>query len=225
MYLIEKNLNKLYSIGYTTFLEPNELNEVKSALKKENYSIYKPFIESEKNIIYLKQPEVILLKINSKINLTHREILGTLFSLNIDMSLFGEIVITKNEYFFYTFKYLENYLKENLNIISNTHITLEEVDINTLKDYKKEYEEINIITSSLRIDNVIKVLIHTNREIVKEKIKDKDILINYEILTNNSRVLKQNDIFSIRRYGKYKYIGIIKETKKNNYLIKILKYK
>ena len=37
--------------------------------------------------------------------------------------------------------------------------------------------------------------------------------------------LKENDVFSIKRLGKYKYIGIIKETKSKNYIIKCLKYK
>ena len=37
-------------------------------------------------------------------------------------------------------------------------------------------------------------------------------------------ILKENDIFSIRRYGKYKFIGVVKNTKKDNYIIKYLKY-
>ena len=36
--------------------------------------------------------------------------------------------------------------------------------------------------------------------------------------------LKENDIFSIRRYGKYKFVGIVKSTKKNNFIVRYLKY-
>ena len=50
------------------------------------------------------------------------------------------------------------------------------------------------------------------------------ILLNHDLLKNNSYVLKPGDIFSIRRFGKYKYVGVIKNTKKDNYIIKCLKY-
>ena len=56
-------------------------------------------------------------------------------------------------------------------------------------------------------------------------IKDKLIRINYELLNKSSYIIKENDIISIRKYGKYRFIGIIKETKKDNYLIEVNKYK
>ncbi len=49
-------------------------------------------------------------------------------------------------------------------------------------------------------------------------------MLNYELANNNSRKLNNGDIFSIRRFGKFKYLGIIKETKSNNLLVKYLKY-
>ena len=33
--------------------------------------------------------------------------------------------------------------------------------------------------------------------------------------------LNDNDIFSIRKYGKYRFDGVVKNTKKDNYVIKI----
>ena len=66
-------------------------------------------------------------------------------------------------------------------------------------------------------------LIHCNRDIINNKIKDKEILVNYNIV-KNSYNLKVGDILSIRKYGKYKYKGIIKTTKKNNYIVRIDKY-
>ena len=109
-------------------------------------------------------------------------------------------------------------------MIKNSHIDLIEVPLETLKDYQKEYEEIEIIASSTRIDTVISRLIQTSRPNIIEKIKNKEIILNYEILKNNSYQLKENDIFSIRRHGKYQYIGIIKETKNKNYIIQCRKY-
>ena len=42
MYLVEKTINKLYTCGYTFFLNPRDLNEVISHLKKNSYQIFDP---------------------------------------------------------------------------------------------------------------------------------------------------------------------------------------
>ena len=226
MYKIEKNLNRLYRKEATFFLDPNEQLELARKLKKESYQIYKPYPDSEKNIYYIKEePKVILYEIKSKVPLEHREILGTLFSLNITSELFGDIVITNNHYYIYVLENIAPYIKNNLLMIKNTHIELIEVPLDTLKDYHKEFETIEIIASSTRIDTVISRLIQTSRPNVIEKIKNKEIILNYEILKNNSYQLKENDTFSVRRYGKYQYIGIKKETKSKNYIIECKKYK
>ena len=226
MYKIEKNLNRLYRKEATFFLDPKEQLELAKKLKKEPYQIYKPYPDSEKNIFYIKEePKVILYEIKSKIPLEHREILGTLFSLNITSELFGDIVITNNHYYIYVLESIAPYIKNNLLLIKNSHIELIEIPLETLKEYHKEYEAIEIIASSTRIDTVISRLIQTSRPNIIEKIKNKEIILNYDILKNNSYQLKENDIFSIRRYGKYQYIGIKKETKSKNYIIECKKYK
>lgn len=226
MYKIEKNLNRLYRKETTFFLDPKEQLELAKKLKKEPYQIYKPYPDSEKNIFYIKEePKVILYEIKSKIPLEHREILGTLFSLNITSELFGDIVITNNHYYIYVLESIAPYIKNNLLLVKNSRIELIEVPLETLKEYHKEYETIEIIASSTRIDTVISRLIQTSRPNIIEKIKNKEIILNYDILKNNSYQLKENDIFSIRRYGKYQYIGIKKETKSKNYIIECKKYK
>lgn len=48
MYYIEKNLTRLRNGQFTFFLDPKELNEVKSKLKKDEYSIFYPYKDSEK---------------------------------------------------------------------------------------------------------------------------------------------------------------------------------
>ncbi len=225
MYIIEKCLNKLYHNQPTFFLDPNEQQELKKKLKKGTYQIYKPYLDSEKNIFYkTTPPKVTLLEIKSKIPLQHREILGTIFSLNITQELFGDIIIKENHYYIYVIDQIVPYLKNNLLTIKNTKIELIETPIELLKNYQKQYESIQLITSSLRIDTIIARIIKTSRPNIIEKIKNKEIILNYNILKNNSYQLKENDVFSIRRHGKYKFIKIVKQTKNHNYIIECYKY-
>ena len=225
MYLVEKTINKLNSTGYTYFLNPKDLKEVTNHLKKNSYNIYKPYPDSEKNIIYKNIiPELILYEIKIGIPIRHSDILGTLYSLQIDESLFGDIAVFNNHYYFYTFKNMKTFFEMEFIKIKNSHIELIERNIDLLKDFKHNFLELKIITSSLRIDSVLAKIIHTNRESIKDLIKDKNVIYNYEILKSGSKLITENDTFSVRKIGKFKFNKIISSTKKENLIISILKY-
>ena len=55
-------------------------------------------------------------------------------------------------------------------------------------------------------------------------IKKKEIILNYDFLKDNSYKLRDNDVFSIKRIGKFKYNGVIKNTKSNHYIVKVYQY-
>ena len=225
MYNIKKNIDRLKRNEATFFLEPNEIKEVGKYFKQKEINIFKPFKEAEKVILYKERlPKVVLFKIITKEQFRHQDILGSIFSLNIDKEMFGDIVIDDNNYYFYLLESMKDYFLTNFKKVKNSYIELEEVDINSLKDYKRKYQELELVIRSERIDIVVSNITNTSRSKVKEKFQNKDVMLNYEILTNSSYLLKEEDIFSIRRYGKFKYIGRIKETKKNNYIVKIYKY-
>ena len=114
MYFVEKNITRLRNYQPTFFLDPKELKEVTSKLKKDEYSIYKPYLDSEKNILYHKnKPEVLLYEIHCNSLLRHQDILGSLYSLNIDKGLFGDILIINGKYYIYILKILKNYFESN----------------------------------------------------------------------------------------------------------------
>lgn len=224
-YNIEKNVNKIYRGENTNFLDPSTYKNVVSKLKNINYNTYYPYNDCDKVIIYTNEvPKIRVLEIISYDKLTHREILGSLFGLNISGDLFGDIIIYNNHYYIMVIESIYNLIMSELNMIGNHKIELKEVSLNTIENYTKKYEEIELIVSSLRIDNVISNIIGTSREGIKRKFLDDEIILNYEICHKLNYELKENDIFSIRKYGKYKYNGVIKTTKKNNFIVKVLKY-
>ena len=225
MYLTEKTINYLNNNGYTLFLNPKELQEVTNHLKKHSYYLYKPYPYSEKNIIYTYQePPLTLYEIKIGIPIKHSDILGTLYSLQIEDNLFGDIIVDNNHYYFYTYSYMKTFFEMEFLKIKNSHIELIERDTNYLNDYKPHFLEITIINNSLRIDSIIAKVIHTNRDNVKELIKDKKIIYNCDILKNNAKILHEGDTFSIRKFGKFKFDSILANTKKDNLVIQILKY-
>lgn len=225
MYTIQKNLNRLNNYQPTFFLDPKEQKLLQGKLKKKDYKIYLPYPDSEKVIFYTDNiPDVLLYEIKSKQNISHQDILGSLFALNISKEMFGDIVISDGRYYVYIFPLLQNYFESNFRKVRNSAVEVSLVDKKCLQDFRRSYEEGQVIVSSERIDTVIAAIIHTSRTLIKEKIKDKEIMINHDILKEVSYVLKEGDVFSIRKFGKYKYGGIIKQTKKDNYILQYFKY-
>ena len=224
-YITEKNINRIKRNEPSYFLDPNTYKEVIKKIKKEDYHIYYPYKDSDKVIIYTKElPKIRLLEILSYEKITHREIMGSLFGLQIDSGLFGDIIITNNHYYIMVLEQIYSLIINEYNMVGNKHIKLKEVPLSTLDNYERTYQELELIVSSLRIDNVISSIIGTSREAIKKKFQDDEIILNYETCHKINYVLKENDVFSIRKYGKYRFINIIKQSKKGHYLIKCNKY-
>lgn len=139
--------------------------------------------------------------------------------------MFGDVVLYDNRYFIFILPIIRDYLLTNLIMIRNSHIYLEELSKDYLYDYCREFERLELIVSSNRVDTVISSLIHTGRSNISNLIKKKEILLNYDFLKDNSYKLRKEDTFSIRGIGKFKYNGELKRTKGNHIIIEIFKYK
>lgn len=225
VYKINNAVEKIKTGKNTQFLDIRELKIVTGKLKKNEYNVYYPYKDSEKVMLYTEKiPKVKLFKIYTVENIRHQDILGSLFALNIDSSYFGDIVFYNDYYYVFVSDDLALYIKDNLKMVGNKKVSLEEVNLNVLDNYERKYEEKEMIISSLRIDNVVSGIINTSRKVALDKIKNKEVIVNYDVMNKNSYILKENDIFSIRRYGKYKFVGIVKSTKKNNFIVRYLKY-
>jgi len=215
IYKIDNSIERLEKNKSTLFLDQKEYRDIKGKLKNINYNIYLPYKDSEKLILYTKNiPKVSLFKIKSYNKLRHQDILGSLLGLNISSSYLGDIIVDNDNYYFYIISELDDYLINNLTYIGNNKIQIESISLNELENYERKYEELEFIVSSNRIDNILSKIINTNRDKIINKINNKEVIVNYNILMKHSYVLK----------GKYKYLGIINNTKKNKLVIKCLKY-
>lgn len=224
-YLIENNIEKLLRGEETDFLLPLEVKLIISKLKKKGYKTYIPYPEADKVILYVKEkPEISLFKINCNNHLRHQDILGALFNQGINNNSFGDIVIDKHNYYFYLLPKLDDFIINNFTKIAKYNISLTKIDTNYLNDFQKPYEINKIIVPSLRLDAVLSCVIKRSRKEVSELIDNKKVIINYEVTTKKTYILKEDDIFSIHKYGKYKFIEVKKTTKKDRLVVEYIKY-
>lgn len=222
---LNNNLEKVLQGKPSNFLNPIDTKFLQHTLNRmhQDYQVFKPFKESEKLIIYKEILDISLLEIKCKEKLTHQEILGSLFSHNIEEDVFGDIIIS-NKYYIVVKDKIKDYFLIHYKNIGKKKITLEERNLAIIKNYKLSYKEIKLIISSLRVDNIISKLIPTSRSLALEMIHLKKITLNYQLLKNKNYQLKEGDIFSIRGIGKFKFEKIHQITKNKKYQIIIKKY-
>lgn len=220
----EKVLETLQRGGSSLFLDPLEFKTILHILPRKSYDIWEPFKESDYKIVYHDiKPKVCCFKIDCEEKLTHPMIMGSLYALNIESGYIGDIVVGESCYFF-IMSSLKEYICHHLKVIGSYPIKLIEVDPNILKDYERTYEEEEILVSSLRLDVLLSKIGHTSRRIIKEKLMNEEVTLNYEITRNGTIELKEGDIFSMRKYGKFKFVGIKGTTKRGNLIVKLCKY-
>lgn len=225
---IKNNYEKILRGEYTDFLNPSEYLQVSAYLNKSHikYQVFKPFNDCTKVIIYKdKLPDVSLLEIKTKEVLKHRDILGALFSHNINISKYGDIIVSDNNYYIIVLSSIKKYLLMHLNMISKNKVQVEEVSMELVSNYQLEYEELQILVSSLRLDNIVSSLINSSRHKTDILFKDKYILVNYLVNNKKTYLVKDKDIISIRGYGKYLLDTVLKRTAKDKYILRIYKYK
>lgn len=225
MYEIEKNIEKILTGRSTGFLMPNISKEIQNRLGKKKANVYIPFKEAEKIILYGDTlPKVKCYKIECSNELKHSSILGSLFGLNISAETFGDIAFWDGNFYFFVLDEISELVWKDLKLIGKDAVNLVMVPVDTLDDYQREYEKLEFVVSSLRIDGFLGKIVGCNRKKSQEIILEKEVFVNYEVLERIHYIMKINDVFSIKGYGKYVFKGIIGNTKKDNYIVSVWKY-
>lgn len=156
--------------------------------------------------------------------LSHRDFLGSLMNLGIEREMLGDIKINDNVGYLFCLDKISEYIVENLNRIKHTTVKCEIIDeIPEFLNETPEAEE--IIVSSIRIDTVVAKVFNMSRNAVSQLVNQQKIFINSKLIYKDSILLKENDIVSVRGYGKFIYVEPINETKKHKIVISVIKYK
>lgn len=208
----------------TNFLNEYEYKFLCNSLKYLNidFNTYSVNDYCSKVIIYFGEYDNFITTYKIDNNFTHREILGTLFSLGYTYDMIGDIITDNDVTYITNLTKYNHILINDLISINKTNIKLIEIDnFNINKD---KFIELDIIIPSYRLDVIVSKLCNLSRNKVTELIKGKKILLNYKECIDTSKLLKYDDILSIRGYGKFIIKDEILTTKKNNFMIKICKY-
>lgn len=231
---IYNRCNNKNIITCTNFLTPTEQSLIKtkkyknvileggSSLSERRRAFFLPDYIQEEN--FEVKEYITALKISfSYTELSHRDFLGTLMGLKIKRECIGDIYVFEKFAYVYLTKDIAKYVLMNLKKVGNVGVRIEEVSIDSVIVPEIKIEEITFTVNSLRLDSILSGTFKISREIAANSIKAGLVMVNYLGVLNPSKILKEDDIISLRGYGKAKVEALGNLSKKGRIFVTIAK--
>ena len=238
-------IEKKNKIEYTDFLDLAQIELVQKFINKiklENYISYGGFEQAErkmfvfypdkfnsmvvkKNLSNIVQIIRVELPEDLKGKYAHRDYLGAVIKLGIERKKVGDIIVDNNGADIIVDKDIVKFLLENLGSLtrfSKSIITVQSIE--DLRPVEIRKEEIEIIVSSMRLDNVVSELARCSRNKALEIINTERVLVNFESETKKTKQIKAGDIVTIRGKGRFFIKEIAGQTRSGRNVIRIEKF-
>ncbi len=155
--------------------------------------------------------------------LTHRDYLGAILNLGIDRSKLGDILTEGKQAIIFVHSALMAFLKEELTRVKHTQVFLEEIGFDDFQ-YTPRYQEIKGTVASVRLDSLLSLAFSSSRSKLSGLIEGAKVYVNGRLITTNSYQVKEDDVISVRGYGKFQYKGRLSKTKKGRIYVSVYKY-
>ena len=238
-------VEKKNKIEYTDFLDLAQIELVQKFINKiklQNYMIYGGFEQAERKMFVIypdKFNSVVVEKNLSNIiqiirielpddlkgKYTHRDYLGAVIKLGIERKKIGDIIVDQNGADIIADKDVVKFLIDNLGSLTRfSKSTISVQNIEGLRPVEIKKEELEIIVSSMRLDNVISELARCSRNKALDIINTERVFINFECETKKTKQVKTGDMITIRGKGRFFVKEIIGQTRSGRTVIKIEKF-
>lgn len=154
--------------------------------------------------------------------LTHRDYLGSILNLGIEREVIGDIIVKEDTGYVFCHNKIADYIVSGLERIKHTVVSLKITD--EVPDVMGDAVDISIQVSSERIDAMIAKLYKMSRGDAVSLIKGRKVYVNGVLCESNSYSPKEEDMISVRGFGRFKSLGVVNTTKKGNSVVRILKW-
>lgn len=237
-----ENKNKIENTDFLDMAQIELVQKFINKIKIENYMTYGGFEQAERKmfVIYPEKfnSEVVSKNLSNIVKIirielpddlkgkyTHRDYLGAVIKLGVKREKVGDIIVDSNGADIIVDKDISKFLLENLGSLtrfSKSTITIENIE--DLRPVEIRKEELDIIVSSLRLDNVISELARCSRNKALDIINMERVFINFQSETKKTKQVKIGDMITIRGKGRFFVKELVGQTKSGRSVIKIEKF-
>ena len=148
--------------------------------------------------------------------LTHSKILGTVLNrLGIDRKLFGDILVTEDKAQIIVDRRFTTLFQDGIQKISKLPVSLVERPFSDMIESKDDYQEKEVLVSSLRLDTSLSSILKLSRSQTSALVEKKLVQVNYHIVEKSDYLVKIGDLISVRRFGRIILLKENGQTKKD----------
>ena len=224
---------------FTSFLGMAELSsfyEEKRSLEYAKPTVFGGIEAAERAVVRFGDPDALGYEENFPIDilaitpladkfaddLTHRDFLGALMSLGIERSLLGDIIVTGKKAYLFCLNRISDFIIENLISVKHTSVSVRKAEAEEIKEIPKGFDKEKLIqVPSERVDAVIAKVYNMSRSAALEYFAQKKVFVNGKQTENTSLTLKQDDVVTVRGYGRFKLTEVVGTSRKGKLNIKV----
>ncbi|ANU27906.1 RNA-binding protein [Planococcus versutus] len=225
-----------YSPKLTDFLDPRQRFIVEAVIgssdvkwitsglfkdaERQRVLLYPSYFEPQQEDFNIT---VFELKYPSKfVSLRHPDILGSLMSLGLDRSKFGDIRIDHERVQLAVMKEVSPYMQSNFITAAKVKVQLTEVtNVADMIETTEEWIEETYTVSSMRLDTVMSSVYNISRQKASALIHGGKVKVNWTSQEQPSFELHESDMISSRGFGRVRLIMIEGRTKKDKIRLQI----
>jgi len=229
-----------YAPKLTDFLDPREqkvLSMIIGDHREVKYAFFGGHEQAERKraILYPEYYQATkadfnlsLLEVNYPkkfVTIEHPHVLGSLMSLSLNRSKFGDIFVADGDIQFIVAGEVEDYVRLQLDSIGKAKVSLTAIPLEKIIAKEEHWTEITTTTSSLRLDTLIAAVYKFSREKAKTFITQGLVKVNFTLNENVAFMCEEGDVFSVRGEGRATIKSIEGKTKKDKWRIVVGKLK
>lgn len=148
------------------------------------------------------------------VTLTHRNILGALMSIGFTRDFLGDIIVSEKVQFVIA-RHLEDFVFQNLTKLKGSSVSLKGIEFAEMVEATETFKSHQSTVSSLRLDNIVALMINKSRSIAQKHIEAEHVKVNHVVIDKTSFNVENNDLISIKGFGRGRIEAIGDRTKKD----------
>ena len=155
--------------------------------------------------------------------LSHRDFLGALMSLGIRREVLGDICVADKQAWLLCLDSIADYICEQLTQVRHTAVDVSRAEA-LPEMLLPQPESRTVVVASERLDAVIAAVYNISRNDSQLLFRQAKVFVDSRMTENTSMSLRPGSIVSVRGYGRFRYEGIDRETKKGRLRVDVQVY-
>ena len=229
---------KHFCLKHTGFLSPAEaaaIREKHISGRESRQEFYGGYDDAER-VMFISYPDyyescpetdfisVLLITGRDIASLSHRDYLGSILGLGIKREKIGDILVGSDKTYVFVSADIAKFIADNLTKIGRRGVSVLIRNAGEITVPAKKTENLSGTVQSVRLDSVLSVALKTSRTKVLKLIESENVQVNWKVVSDASFKMKEDDVFSVRGFGRFKLSLINGTTKKGRISITVQKY-